>query len=236
MQTPRSAFLQGVRDQTPIVLGMIPFGMIAGAAPIAAGMDPWLALAMSIIIYAGASQLAAIQLMSLHAPALVVVATVLVVNLRMAMYSAALAPYFRRETLARRWWYAYLLTDHSFGLTTAKLQPDAPQEIISAYYRGVTYLMWWVWQASVVAGIFIGAQVPAHWALDFTIPLAFLALVVPALTSRAHVCAALVAGIAAVFTQSLPMRLGLIVAATMGILVGAWLDWQDEKTRLGGAR
>ncbi len=229
VQTPRSAFIQGARHQAPVLLGMIPFGMIAGAAPVAAGMEPWLAIAMSVIIYAGAAQLAAIQLMVLHAPAGVVIATVLIVNLRMAMYSAALAPYFCKLSLARRWCYAYLITDHSFAFVTTYCKPDDPPEIISAYYRGVASVMWVAWQLCVIAGIVIGARVPSSWSLDFTVPLIFLALVAPALATRAHVFAALVAAVAALFTHALPMRVGLIAAALTGIIVGTWLDARREK-------
>lgn len=232
VQTPRSAFIQGARDQVPVLLGMIPFGMIAGAAPVAAGMEPWLAIAMSVIIYAGAAQLAAIQLMVLHAPVGVVIATVLIVNLRMAMYSAALAPYFRKLSLARRWCYAYLITDHSFAFVTATCKPDDPPEIISAYYRGVASVMWVAWQLCVIAGIVIGARVPASWSLDFTVPLVFLAVVAPALTTRAHFCAASVAAVAAIFTHSMPMRVGLIAAALTGIAVGTWLDARAEKSMM----
>jgi 4-azaleucine resistance transporter AzlC len=238
MQTPRSpsraAFFSGMRDQIPIIFGMLPFGMIAGAAPVASGMDPWLAMAMNVIIYAGAAQLAAISLMAQHVPMPIVVTTALVVNLRFVMYSAALAPYFAKFSTPRKWLFSYLIVDHGFALLTAKYKPDDPPELIEAYYGGITLTMWTTWQMAVGLGILLGTRVPPGWSLDFTIPLVFLALVLPSLTSRAHWCAAGAASVMAIFTQSMPLKLGLISAAAVGIIVGTLLDTRNEKLLVKG--
>ena len=240
MQIPhsskRAVFFSGVRDQAPIILGMIPFGMIAGAAPIASGMDPWLAMAMNVIIYAGAAQLAAISLMAQHVPMPIVVLTALVVNLRFVMYSAALAPYFSTLSTPRKWLYSYLIVDHGFALLVAKFKPDDAPELIDAYYRGVTFTMWVAWQLSVGLGILLGTRVPPSWSIDFSIPLVFLALVLPSLTTRAHWCAAAAASVTAVFTQSMPLKLGLIAAAVVGIVVGTFLDTRQQKFPLRGVQ
>jgi 4-azaleucine resistance transporter AzlC len=231
----RSAFFAGVRDQVPIIFGMLPFGMIAGAAPVASGMDPWLAMAMNVIIYAGAAQLAAISLMAQHVPMPIVVATALVVNLRFVMYSAALAPYFAKLSTPRKWLFSYLITDHGFALLTAKFKPDDAPELIDGYYGGVTFTMWTTWQMAVALGILLGTKVPPGWSLDFTIPLVFLALVMPSLVTRAHWCAAGAASVMAIFTQSMPLKLGLIAAAAVGIVVGTLLDARNEKLLVNGA-
>ncbi len=106
METRRSAFFLGVRAQAPMLICMLPFAFITDAASVAAGLDPWMVLAMSIIVYAGAFQLVAISLIAQSAPAFIVVATVLVVNLRMMMYSAALARFFRSLPTRQKWLYA----------------------------------------------------------------------------------------------------------------------------------
>lgn len=234
MRTPsspsRAAFSSGVRDLAPIILGMIPFGMIAGAAPVASGMDPWLAMLMNVVIYAGAAQLATISLMAQHVPLPIVVATSLVVNLRFVMYSAALAPYFAKLSKSKKWLFSYLITDHGFALLTAKYKSDAAPELIEGYYGGLTATMWISWQLAAGLGVLVGAQVPSSWSLDFTIPLVFLALVLPSLTTRAHWCAAGAAGLMAVFTQSMPLKLGLICAAFVGITVGTFLDIRNDKS------
>lgn len=220
MNTTRSAYFAGLRDQSPGILGNIPFGLITGAAASSAGIDPWLALGMSVIMFAGAAQLAAISLIAQHAPGGIVVLTVLIVNLRMMMYSAAIAPYFRHTPRARKWLFSYLLTDHAFALITTKFDKHQPPEHLDAYYFGATSTMWWVWQAGVSVGIFAGTLVPAKWSLDFAIPLVFLSLVLPALKTRNHWIAALVAATAAACCASLPLKLGLIAGAVAGVIAG----------------
>jgi predicted branched-subunit amino acid permease len=168
-------------------------------------------------------------------PIPIVVATALVVNLRFVMYSAALAPYFAKFSTPRKWLFSYLITDHGFALLTAKYKPDAAPDLIEGYYGGVTFTMWTTWQLAVVLGILLGTKVPSSWSLDFTIPLVFLALVMPSLTSRAHWCAAGAASMMAIFTQSMPLKLGLIAAAVVGIVVGTLLDMRNEKLLLNGA-
>ena len=220
VNTNRSAFFAGLRDQSPGIIGNLPFGMITGAAASAAGIDPWLAMGMSIIVFAGASQLAAISLMAQHAPAIIVVITVLVVNMRMMMYSAAIAPYFRASPTARKWLFSYLLTDHAFALITTKFDKLHPPARIDAYYLGATSAMWLAWQIAVAIGVFAGTLVPAAWSLDFAIPLVFLSLVLPAIHTKSHWAAAIAAATAAAFCASFPLRLGLIAGAVTGVVVG----------------
>ncbi len=212
----------------------MPFGLIVGTASTAAGMDPWLALAMSVIVFAGASQLAAIALMIQNAPLLIVVATVLVVNLRFVMYSAAIAPYFRDLPGFKKWLFAYGLTDHLFALLTTRFKPTDPVEKIGAYYAAAAFLTWLSWNVMVAIGIFAGTLLPKEWSLDFAIPLVFLALVFPALNSRVHWWTAAGAATAAFFTAAMPMKLGLIAAAVVGVVIGTWLDMRRESAGEGG--
>ena len=234
MQTKRSAFLLGVRAQAPMLIGMLPFAFITGAASTAAGLDPWLAMAMSIIVYAGAAQLAAISLIAQDAPVLIVIATVLIVNLRMVMYSAALARFFRRAPMPLKWLYAYGITDHIFAIVQARfpqMQTDDPPAHVHphAFYAGIATTMWVSWQSCVAVGVFAGTKIPKEWSLDFAIPLVFAAILIPALITRTHWVAAIVAAVAAAFTASLPMKLGLMAAAIIGMIVGGVLDAREQR-------
>ncbi len=231
--TPQHAFRQGLQDALPSVAGLMPFGLIVGAASTAAGMDPWLAMAMSVILFAGASQLAAMGLMLQSAPPVIVVATVLVVNLRFMMYSAAVAPYFRGVSTPKKWLLAYGLTDHLFALLTTRFDPDRPSPHIVSYYGAAALVTWFAWNVMVAIGIFAGTLLPKSWSIDFAIPLVFLALVMSALNSRAHWWTAAIAGVAAYFTAALPMKLGLIAAAVIGVMVGTWLDSRRDATAAG---
>lgn len=215
----RAAFVSGARDGSPLLLGLVPFGLVAGVTAVGAGLDPFQAAAMSVFIFAGASQLAAIELIGRNAPALVVVVTVLVVNLRMMMYSASIAPYFRHLSRRWKWPLAYLLTDQAYALSLREFTENEATER-RWYYLGVAVTLWAFWQVATVVGIVVGAQVPESWGLEFAVPLTFMALLVPVLKDRATEAAALVGGVVAVAAAGLPFNLGLITAALLGVLGG----------------
>jgi len=222
--TPRREFLSGCRDELPLLLGVVPFGMIYGIFAIDAGLGRFTAQAISSVVFAGSAQLIATQLVREGAPALVLVLTIFVVNLRHALYSASVAPYVKH--LGRRWKVAlaYLLTDEAYAVAASRYareggRPD-PSPHLHWYFLGAGVTLWSSWQLSTAAGLFLGAQIPARWSLDFTLALTFIALVFPTLKDLATAAAALTAGALAVLAFGLPYKLGLIAAAAAGIGVG----------------
>jgi 4-azaleucine resistance transporter AzlC len=219
VSSPRADFLSGVRVAVPILFGIVPFGMVAGVAAINAGIPATEAFAMSVVIFAGASQLAAAELVGRNAPAVVVVFTVLVINLRMMMYSASIAPYFQRQSARWKGVLAYLLTDQAYAVSLLRFEND---EDVSRrwFYLGIASALWVTWQVATVVGIAVGASVPDGWRLEFAVPLVFLAVLVPAVTDRATGTAALVGGSVAIAANGLPFNLGLILAALVGIAAG----------------
>ncbi|EFW90554.1 branched-chain amino acid transport protein AzlC [Haladaptatus paucihalophilus DX253] len=215
----RADFLAGVRVALPITLGVVPFGMVTGVAAVDVGIPAIHAFAMSVIVFAGASQLAAIELIGRNAPIAVVILTMLVVNLRMMMYSASIAPYFERESARWKAALPYLLTDQAYAVSLLKFRND---ETTSRrwYYLGVAVPLWVAWQTATVVGILLGGGVPEGWHLEFAVPLVFLAVLVPTVTDRATLAAAIVGGAAAVAANGLPFDLGLVAAAIVGIGAG----------------
>jgi len=209
----------GVRDALPLLLGIVPFALVAGIAAIEAGLTPAQALGMSVIVFAGASQLAAIELLGETASLAVVVATAVVINLRMSMYSASIAPHFRHLRRRTRAVLAYVLTDQAYALAVAKYADDEGTDR-KRYYLGVAVTLWTVWQVGTLAGVFVGAQVPSEWGLTFAVPLVFLALLVPAMTDRPTTLAAVVGGGVAVLAAGFPFNLGLLAGAACGIAAG----------------
>jgi 4-azaleucine resistance transporter AzlC len=212
-------FRRGVRDVAPLLLGIAPFGLVAGIATVEAGLDLGHAVALSVVVFAGAAQLATVELLGRDAPLGVVVLTAVVINLRMLMYSASIAPYLRE--MAGRWkaGMAYLLTDQAYALSVAQYRSDRSVDR-KAYYLGVGLAAWLVWQVSTVAGVVLGTGVPEAWGLEFAVPLVFLALLVPAVEDRATAVAAVLSGGLAVVAAGLPMNLGLLVGACGGIVAG----------------
>ena len=122
----RRSFLGGVRAVAPVLVGIVPFGLIAGAAAVRVGLSGLQAVGLSVVVFAGASQLAAIELLGSGARPAVVVATALVINLRMLMYSASIAPYFRETATRWRAGLAYLLTDQAYALAVTRFGADRP--------------------------------------------------------------------------------------------------------------
>ena len=204
----------------PVLLGIVPFGIITGVAMVASGIPPLEAMAMSVIVFAGASMVAAAQLLASSAPALVIVVTTLIINLRLMMYSASLRLHFADAPLGRRLAVAYLTVDNVYGLMLGRFaeHPDDPGKF--EYMMGAGALVWVAWQAATLAGVLIGAGVPPASRLEFAGPLAFIAISIPFLRDRATVAAALAAGVAVLVFQDLPLKLNLIVAAAVGIAVG----------------
>src|SRR5512136_142591 len=226
MPSPRSEFLAGVKAELPILLGVLPFGLIYGVLASSAGLPASLAQAMSSIVFAGSAQFIAAQLIGAGAPALVLILTTLVVNLRHMLYSASVAPYIKHLRPQWKWLLAYLLTDEAYAVTILHYQEteDAPLTHKHWFFLGSGLALWSTWQVSTGVGIFVGAQVPSSWSLDFTLALTFIALVVPALKDRAGWVAALVGGTVAVLAAGLPFKLGLIIAALTGILAGLGVE------------
>jgi 4-azaleucine resistance transporter AzlC len=230
----RAEFLAGVRAELPILLGVLPFGMIYGTLAITAGLPVAAAQAMSAIVFAGSAQFVATQLLAAGTPPIVLLLTIFIVNLRHALYSASVAPYVERLPRRWRWLLAYLLTDEAYAVAIMRYQqagsrpepapPAAQPDRRHWYFLGAGLALWSVWQASTAAGIFLAAQMPPGWSLDFTLPLTFIALVIPALVDRPTVAAALVAGLVSVLGAGLPYKLGLICAAAAGIAAGVWLE------------
>jgi len=207
-------------------VGTTPFGMIYGVLALSAGIPPGAAQAMSSIVFAGSAQFITAQLVSHSAPWLVIVFTIAIVNLRHTLYSASLAPYVQHLRPLWKWVLAYLLTDEAYAVSVVHYtqNEDSPTPHQHWFFLGAGLALWSSWQASTAVGIFIGAQVPPGWSLDFTLALTFIALVVPGLKDRPSLAAALAAGITAVLAFSLPYRLGLMLAALVGILTGMWVE------------
>jgi 4-azaleucine resistance transporter AzlC len=224
--SPRSEFFAGVRAELPILLGVLPFGLIYGVLAITqAHLPADVAQAMSAIVFAGSSQFVGQQLMAAGTPGVVIVVTTFIVNLRHALYSASVAPFVK--PLRARWkvLLAYLLTDEAYAVTiTHYEQTEVPVVHKHWFYFGAGLALWSTWQASTAVGIFFGAQVPDSWGLDFTLALTFIALVVPRLKDRASTGAALAASVVAIIGSVLPYKLGLMAAALSGIIVGMIIE------------
>jgi predicted branched-subunit amino acid permease len=216
----RLEFRAGLRASLPLLVAVAPFGLVTGVAMAAAGIPAFEAMAMSVLVYAGAAMLAAAQLIAAGTPALVVIMAVAIVNLRHFMYSASIRPYLAGEPLWRRMLVAYALVDNTYAMFIQRFSTHPQAEGKFEYFLGLTVPVWLCWQATVAAGIAAGARLPAAWKLEFAAPLAFIAMTIPFLRGRPMLAAAVSAGATAVLAHGLPLRLGLALAAVVGIVSG----------------
>ena len=251
-------FLTGCRDELPLQLGCIPFGLLYGIAAVNAGMSPWLAQLGSAIVFAGASQLVIVQMVTAGAAALPIGATSSVINLRHLLYSASVAPYVRHLSRPWRLLLAYLLTDEAYAVAILRyqqaqddstpsplnahhengsIQPDLvtsspdrhpPTDFRHWYFLGCGFTLWFFWQISSAIGIFFGATIPPEWDIDFAVPLTFIALLALLMRQQGATATALTAGVAALLFAHLPFKLGLVVAIMIGLLAGVWVSQKAQ--------
>jgi len=216
----RPDFLAGVREMTPPLLGLLPFGLVCGVGAQSAGATVWQSLGLSAFMFSGAAQILATQLLAAGAPVAVTILTCFVVGLRFLMYSAAMAPHLK--ALPPRWRHAlaFLLTDQAFAAGIRRFRASGDNRNAASYFLGSGFLLWATWQCSCLVGYWAGNIIPAAWSLDFVVPLCFLALLVPTLEDRSTRIAALASGVAVVALDALPMRLSLICAGLIGIAAG----------------
>jgi len=229
--TDRAAYLAGVQDGMPFVLMAAPFATVFGVVATDAGLTLAQALGFSVLVIAGASQFAAVQLMVENASIAFVLLAALAVNLRMAMYSASLVPYLGQAPMWKRVFVAYLTFDQTFIGSVARYETRPEMTIAQRvmYFLGLATPITPVWIIMTLVGILAGTAIPETWALDFAIPIMFLAMVAPMMKSLAHVAAALVSIGVALALVDLPSGTGLLIAAVAAMVTGAMVETVMER-------
>jgi branched chain amino acid efflux pump len=222
-------FRAGFAEMMPACVAMTPFGLVCGVGAAAAGASLWGALGLSAIVFSGAAQILAVQLLAAGAPLAVIVLTCFVAGLRFVIYSAAMAPYLR--SLPPRWQQglAFLLTDQAFAAAIRRFHGGADPREGGLHFLGGGFALWLFWQAMNIAGYFVGNLIPASWSLEFAVPLCFIALLAPHFRTMPTIAAALVAGVLVLALAGLPMKLNLIVAGVIGIVAGTLADFVRER-------
>ena len=222
--TRTGEFAAGLKAVVPMLIGAIPFGLIYGVLAIKAGIPPLLAIAISFIVFAGSAQFMITQLVTVGTPGALIVVSVAIINLRHALYSAALADKLNGLNLPWKALLAYLLTDEAYAAVIRRFESEASPRTRHWFLFGAGFGLWFVWQLACIAGVLLGAQIPSHWSLDFAGSITFIAIVVPLLHGRAAWGAMLAAGVVSVVAFALPYKLAIIAAALAGMAAGLLLD------------
>ncbi|MDQ2092373.1 AzlC family ABC transporter permease [Marimonas arenosa] len=233
--TAKSPFWMGVRAGAPFILVVVPFAALFGLVATEAGLNLLETLGFSFAVVAGAAQFTALQLMQEQAPVLVVLISALAVNLRLAMYSAALTPHLGAAPLWQRAFVAYMTVDQSFTTSIAAYDRHPHWRLgqKTAFFFGACTPVLPAWLAATIAGALAGQHIPPDFALDFAVPITFLAMIAPMLRTLAHVAAALTAVTMALVLAWLPYNLGLLVAGFAGMVAGAQIELRVERRVIG---
>ena len=219
----RSYFWQGYRDCSPFILIVAPFGLLFGVVATEAGLNLIETMTMTILVIAGAAQFTALALLEDQAPTFIVIIASLAVNLRMAMYSAALVPHFGKASLFKRLLASYFMVDQTFAVAIKKYNSDPTltlhQKLV--YYFGCATAVCPFWYGFSLLGALLGDSIPSSYSLDFAIPICFIALTAPMLKSLPHIVSALVSIAVALLLAWMPYNLWLIIAAIAAMMAGS---------------
>jgi hypothetical protein len=228
---PRDSYREGVRSMMPLALAISVWGLVTGVAMVNGGMTVPGALIVTFFVFAGSAQLATLPLLAVGAPLPVVWVTALLVNLRFVIFAAASRRYFVKLPWQQRLLAGYLNGDLGFALFSRKFG-DATElgtpEQFGFFYGGAT-VNWVAWQLSSYVGIIIGGLFPTEWGFELAAALALVAVLIPMANKFPAAVGILVTGVLAVYTASMPMRLGLVVSVLIGGSVAVAADvWRSR--------
>lgn len=229
----RVAMLRGMLASAPFLLVIVPFALLFGVVATEAGLNIAEVLGFSLAVFAGAAQFTALQLMQEQAPTLVVLATSLAVNLRMGMYSAALTPSLGKLSLGKRAAVAFFLVDQSYAASMVEFEkrPEMTTSERLAFFAGTVLPVAPAWYIATWIGAVVGAQIPPEFALDFAMPITFIAMTAPMLRTAAHIAAALVSVVGTLALAWMPFSSGVLVAALLAMTTGAMVElWREKRT------
>jgi predicted branched-subunit amino acid permease len=231
--TTKKAFWRGVREGFPFILVAGPFALVFGVLATESGLNIAETMGFSIVVIAGAAQLTAVQMMADSVPTIIVLASALAVNLRMAMYSAALTPYIGGAPLWQRAFAAYFLVDQAYALSAVEYEkrPDLTVPDRMGYFFGSVIPVCIAWYGCTYLGAVLGTRIPPEWALDFAVPIAFLALIAPMLRTPAHLVAAFTGSVVALLAAGVPYSLGPIIGGLAGMAAGAQVELMLDRRR-----
>ena len=223
MYSKSKTFLRGMIDILPLMIPVIPFGIIFGAIGIELGFGPYLTYATSIIIFSGASQIAILQLLSAGASSLVAVTSSSVISTRHLLYGAVVSQHLNQLSIYWKIFLSYLLTDQAFAVSNEYFKKNTNNIFKHYHLVGSGFTLWFIWQLTTVLGIFLGSIVPDELGLAFTIPLTFLALLVNYLRNINHLVVITISGISSLIFFDAPFKSYIIISSVIALVIAAIL-------------
>ena len=217
MSSKLSIFKTGSIDIAPLLIPVIPFGIIFGAIGIELGFSPLMTYATSLIIFGGASQIVFIQLLSGGASSLVAITSVGVINSRHFLYGAVLTEYLEKLSLIKKLLISYLITDQTFAVSNKFFKSKHVKKNKHYHLLGAGITLWTTWQVTTIIGILLGSIVPEEWGLKFAIPLTFLAIIINEFRKLDHVLVMLISGISSLIFFDVPFKAYIVITPFIGL-------------------
>ena len=211
--------LKGFYDVSPLLLPVVPFGIIFGAIGIELGFGPYITYATSIIIFSGASQIVFFQLLSNGASSLIAITSSSVVSTRHLLYGAVVAQYLSKLSLMWKIFLSYLLTDQAFAVSQEFFKKNSKDEYKHYHLLGAGLTLWIVWQLTTVIGILLGSIVPEELGLSFTIPLTFLALLINYFRKIDHLIVIFLSGLSSILFYEAPLKSYIIISCIISLFI-----------------
>ena len=211
--------LKGFYDVSPLLLPVVPFGIIFGAIGIELGFGPYITYATSIIIFSGASQIVFFQLLSNGASSLIAITSSSVVSTRHLLYGAVVAQYLSKLSLIWKIFLSYLLTDQAFAVSQEYFKKNSNDEYKHYHLLGAGLTLWIVWQLTTVIGILLGSIVPEELGLSFTIPLTFLALLINYFRKIDHLIVIFLSGLSSILFYEAPLKSYIILSCVISLFI-----------------
>lgn len=229
----RAAFRDALRDAGSALPGVFAWGVVTGMAMVKAGLSIAHAVGMTLVVFAGSAQLAALPLIVGGAPIWVIFCTALIVNLRFVIFAASLGPHFAHLPWYKRVWYGFFTADITIGFFPRRFPPESLYEPAGklGYFCGIAYPNWLVWQVGSLLGIAFAGYIPSNWSIGFAGTLALLTITIPLTMNRAALVGVIVASAVAVAGMHWPFRLGLLGAVVAGMVAALSVDMVAERRK-----
>ena len=222
--TKFSEFKNGCLQEIPLQLGVFPFGIAYGILGIEVGLTNIQTFLLSIIIFAGVSQIVFAQLFSTFTPSFIIVGTIGIVNLRHILYGVSLSSYLKKLSLKWRVILSYLITDEAFAISYKRFSEEKKTKYMHFHLLGSGITLWTSWQISTLIGIFIGPSIPNSLNLEYVIPLSFIAIVVVSINTKIKLIVFIMSALFSILLRDLPWNLWIITSALISIIIGVLIS------------
>ena len=217
MYSKSKTFSKGALDILPLLIPVVPFGIIFGAIGIELGFGPYLTYATSIIIFSGASQIVMLQLITAGASSFVAITSSSFVSTRHLLYGAVVSQHLNHLSIFWKIGLSYLLTDQAFAVSNEYFKKNANNKFKHYHLVGSGFTLWFIWQFTTIIGILLGSIVPEELGLTFTIPLTFLALLVNYLRNLDHLIVIVLSGITSIIFFNAPFKSYIIISSIIAL-------------------